>query len=176
MSTKPTGLTLWQLVVVTVLGALLVGLTLLFGLNRLMGGLLLDDDDCLGTKARADEISSVSLLGSPPEGARIATGWQTLEVGCMDGRDDELLSATRSYEFDGDHQVVRDHYRALAEGDGWTRVTTARAAGDPRVRRTDVCFEKELAGGRVLLRVSFDPGVFWVGTETALDDDEHVHC
>ncbi|MGX2998483.1 hypothetical protein JNUCC64_30185 [Streptomyces sp. JNUCC 64] len=174
MGKNPTGLTAWQLAALTVVGSLLIGLALLFGLNWMLGGLLLDEDDCLGTQARADEISSVSLLGSPPEGARVAAGWHTLEVGCLDDSDDELLSATRSYEFTGNHEAVRDHYRELAEEDGWTPVALA---DEPVPGETgDVCFEKELSGGAVLLRISFDPGVFWVGTEAALEDDERVYC
>ncbi|WP_445399466.1 hypothetical protein ACSMX9_02020 [Streptomyces sp. LE64] len=175
MSQKPTGLTVWQWGALTVVGALLVGLALLLGLNRMLGGLLLDEDDCLGTQARAEEISSVPLLGTPPRGARISEGWYVLEVGCLDANDEELLSATRSYEFDGGHDAVRDHYRTLAEADGWTWVAS-RNGSEPRGLPGDVCYEKELSGAPVLLRLTFDPGAFRVGTESALDDDDEVSC
>ncbi|MCX4662445.1 hypothetical protein [Streptomyces uncialis] len=174
---RSKGLTFSQLVAVSVVGALVLGSALLLALDRLLGGLLLEDDDCLGTEGRAEEMSAVGILATPPEGARASKGWHTPEVGCLDDSGDELLSATRGYDFGGDHRAVRDHYRELAEGDGWSRVATAQdPAGLPPGEQADLCFEKDMEGWPVLLRLTFDQGEFWVGTESALDEGERVPC
>ncbi|MFJ8230823.1 hypothetical protein ACIQ9E_12815 [Streptomyces sp. NPDC094448] len=118
-------------------------------------------DDCATTGPLEREIDALPFFTTPPPGAVPARGFEAPggEAGCLDDSGDELVTAYRTYRLTGDKQAVADRFRAVAERDGWQRgpVEADPDLPDVPVDPADLCFEKRLENGPVMVTVVFLP-------------------
>ncbi|MEV0218627.1 hypothetical protein [Streptomyces sp. NPDC050704] len=142
------------------------------------GGLVLDGmgADCSESGKRMAQVSSASVVPSPPVGATLLEGHVDAGSECMDDSGAAWLAVDRYYRFDGGQEAVTAHYRQAAEQSGWTpngsELVDASVPGAP----ADVCFDKDLAGAPALLRLHFEQSrTFLMSVESSLDG-EPMEC
>ncbi|MGV9313790.1 hypothetical protein ACWDR0_16610 [Streptomyces sp. NPDC003691] len=133
-------------------------------LQYLDSGLLNTWDDCAATGPLEREIDALPFFTVPPAGTVPAKGQEAPGggAGCLDDSGDEFVSAHRTYRFTGDKQTVADRFRAAAEADGWRRGPVVSGDQDEYeeldpVDPSDLCFDKRLENGQVVVYVSFLP-------------------
>jgi hypothetical protein len=151
-----------------------IGLALLLSAAT-CGGLLalvtsqFDTGDCADSVARTEQVASLRVLSMPPPGARPSRGWEEAESECLDDSGEAWLAVTWQYDSEASRPAVLDHYRAAARRDGWSVEPPDGGAGAPQ-GPAEVCYEKAVEGGPVLLRIRFNtPGAFIVSVESSLD-------
>ncbi|MEU9298234.1 hypothetical protein [Streptomyces sp. NPDC048266] len=91
--------------------------------------------DCEGTDDRVQEVASLGILDSRPDGATVARGFEEVDAGCWADSGDVVVYAGRTYAFPGTRADVAAHYRAAAVRDGWTP--------DPEALPGDLSFTRE---------------------------------
>ncbi|MFJ6237355.1 hypothetical protein ACIQH0_25075 [Streptomyces griseus] len=91
--------------------------------------------DCEGTDARVKELAALDVLGSRPEGATVAEGFEEVDAGCWADSGDVVAHAAWTYAFPGTRAEVGEHYRTAAVRDGWTP--------DPDAPAGDLCLTRE---------------------------------
>lgn len=102
----------------------------------LTGCALLDlAGDCEGTDVRVKELAALDLLGSRPDGATVARGFEEVDAGCWADSGDVVVHAARTYAFPGTQADVAEHYRTAAVRGGWTP--------DPDAPPGDLCLTRE---------------------------------
>ncbi|UQS29377.1 hypothetical protein J5J01_20815 [Streptomyces fradiae] len=75
--------------------------------------------DCEGTAARLEELAALDILGSRPDGATPARGFEEVDAGCWADSGEVVVHAERVYAFPGTRVEVAAHYRKAAARDGW---------------------------------------------------------
>ncbi|MFF9143803.1 hypothetical protein ACF1BN_02905 [Streptomyces sp. NPDC014861] len=90
--------------------------------------------DCEGTGDRVKEVAALGILGSRPEGAAFARGFEEMDAGCWADSGDVVVYAERTYTFPGTRAEVAAHYRTAAVRDGWKPDSEA-PPGDLRFTR-----------------------------------------
>ncbi|QDY77275.1 hypothetical protein [Streptomyces qinzhouensis] len=130
-------------------------------LRYLDGGLLNTVDDCAGSAALEREIDALPFFAAAPPGTGPVKGFEPPggRAGCLDDSGDELITAGTVYRLTGDKQAVADHFRAVAERDGWKRGPAESVKGDSleSTDPADLCFGKRLENGPVVVYVLFRP-------------------
>ncbi|MFE9132670.1 hypothetical protein [Streptomyces sp. NPDC007355] len=91
--------------------------------------------DCEGTDDRVQEVASLGILDSRPDGATVARGFEEVDAGCWADSGDVVVYAGRTYAFPGTRADVAAHYRAAAVRDGWIP--------DPEALPGDLSFTRE---------------------------------
>ncbi|WP_405463482.1 hypothetical protein OG333_14610 [Streptomyces anulatus] len=87
----------------------------------LTGCALLDlAGDCEGTDARVKDLAALDILGSRPDGASVARGFEEVDAYCWADSGDVVVHAARTYAFPGTQADVTEHYRTAAARGGWT--------------------------------------------------------
>ncbi|MGW6540844.1 hypothetical protein ACWGBV_06345 [Streptomyces sp. NPDC055051] len=93
--------------------------------------------DCEGTGDRVKEVAALGILGSRPEGAAVARGFEEVDAGCWADSGDVVVYAERTYAFPGTRAEVAAHYRTAAVRGGWEPDPEA-PPGDLRFTREDM--------------------------------------
>ena len=116
--------------------------TLLFN-SALTGCTLMDlAQDCEGADARVEEMTALDILGSRPDGATVAEGFEDVDAGCLSDSGDVMVYAERTYAFPGIRADVAAHYRTAAQQDGWSP--------DPDAAPDDLSFVKKAMNLRIV--------------------------
>lgn len=109
----------------------------------LTGCALLDlAQDCEGTDPRVQELAALDILGSRPDEAIVARGFEKADAGCWADSGEVAVYAERTYAFAGTRAEVAEHYRTATRQDGWRR--DSEAASD------DLCFGREKMSLRII--------------------------
>ncbi|MGW6008003.1 hypothetical protein [Streptomyces sp. NPDC055210] len=107
-----------------------------FVASALTGCALMDlARDCEGTDAQVEEMAALDILGSRPDEARVARGFEEVDAGCWSDSGDVVVSVERTYAYPGTWAEVAAHYRAAAQQDGWSP--------DPDALPDDLSFVKK---------------------------------
>lgn len=107
-----------------------------FVTSALTGCALMDlARDCEGTDAKVEEMAALDILGSRPDEATVARGFEEVDAGCWSDSGDVSVYAERTYAFPGTRAEVAAHYRTAARQDGWSP--------DPEAAPDDLSFVKE---------------------------------
>ncbi|MFW3464566.1 hypothetical protein [Streptomyces sp. 058-1L] len=115
----------------------------------LTGCALLDlAQDCEGTDPRVQELAALDILGSRPDEATVARGFEKADAGCWADSGEVAVYAERTYAFSGTRAEVAEHYRTATQQDGWRR--------DYEAAPDDLCFVRE----RMSLRIVSSPPNF----------------
>ncbi|MFF3552729.1 hypothetical protein ACFYXL_04820 [Streptomyces tsukubensis] len=143
-------------------------------LRYLDGGLLNTFDDCAATGPLEREIDALPFFAGPPPGTAPVRGFETpgASAGCLDDSGDELVTGHAVFRLTGDRQDVADRLRAVAERDGWTRGPVVSTEDDPH-DPADLCFEKRLKNGDVVVTVGFAAVNSGPGAEKQVEVDAY---
>jgi hypothetical protein len=105
--------------------------------SALTGCTLMDlAQDCEGTDGRAEELAALPVLGSRPDEATMARGFEEVDAGCWSDSGDATVHAGRTYAFPGTRAGVAAHYRTAARQDRWRPDPDAASGNLSFVKKT----------------------------------------